>query len=140
MRRLAARCSYALPQADDARRACGERRRSRCAPPSACAEAAVAQEDWARGSDPPLVALFTARRGFPAREDLPWAQEHRQRFEEVRACALEYAAVALGVGGSELAPGERVARELISAAPYRERGHELLMQIHGDHRLSAHQA
>ena len=37
--------------------------------------------------------------------------------------------MALGVGGSELAPGERVARELIVAAPYRERGHELLMEI-----------
>src|ERR1039458_1247450 len=44
--------------------------------------------------------------------------------------ALEsYAAVALGVGGSELAPGERVARELVALAPYRERGHALLMEI-----------
>jgi DNA-binding SARP family transcriptional activator len=33
------------------------------------------------------------------------------------------------VGGSELAPGERAARELIALAPYRERGHALLMQI-----------
>ena len=53
-----------------------------------------------------------------------------QARKEIRICALEcYAAVALGVGGSELAPGERVARELIVAAPYRERGHELLMEI-----------
>jgi DNA-binding SARP family transcriptional activator len=40
-----------------------------------------------------------------------------------------YAAVALGVGGSELAPGERVARELVAASPFRERGHGLLMEI-----------
>jgi DNA-binding SARP family transcriptional activator len=94
------------------------------------AEAAVAQQDWARGWGPSLVALFTARRGFLAGEDLPWAQEHRERLEEMRICALEcYAAVALGVGGSELAPGERVARELVAVAPYRERGHELLMEI-----------
>jgi DNA-binding SARP family transcriptional activator len=94
------------------------------------AEAAVAQEDWERGWGPSLVAMFTARRGFLAREDLPWAQEHRQRLEEIHVCALEcYAAVALGVGGSELAPGERTARELVELAPYRERGHALLMEI-----------
>lgn len=94
------------------------------------AEAAVAQKDWARGWGPSLVALFTARRGFLAGEDLPWAEEHRRRLEEIRVSALEcYAAVALGVGGSELAPGERSARELVALAPYRERGHALLMEI-----------
>ena len=94
------------------------------------AEAAVAQGDWARGWGPSLIALFTARRGFLPGEDLPWADEHRRRLEEIRLLALEcYAAVALGVGGSELAPGERVARELIAAAPFRERGHALLMEI-----------
>jgi DNA-binding SARP family transcriptional activator len=94
------------------------------------AETAVAQNDWARGWGPSLVALFTARRGFLPGEDLPWAEEHRQRLHEIRVCALEcYAAVALGVGGSELAPGERVARELVALAPYRERGHALLMEI-----------
>ena len=94
------------------------------------AEAAVAQADWARGWGPSLVALFTARRGFLPGEDLPWAEEHRRRLEEIRVSALEcYAAVALGVGGSELAPGERCARELVVLAPYRERGHALLMEI-----------
>jgi SARP family transcriptional regulator, regulator of embCAB operon len=94
------------------------------------AETAVAQNDWARGWGPSLIALFTARRGFLPGEDLPWAEEHRQRLQEIRVCALEcYAAVALGVGGSELAPGERVARELVALAPYRERGHALLMEI-----------
>jgi DNA-binding SARP family transcriptional activator len=94
------------------------------------AEAAVAQQDWARGWGPSLIALFTARRGFLPAEDLPWAEEYRRRLEEIRVSALEcYAAVALGVGGSELAPGERVARELTAAAPYRERGHALLMEI-----------
>jgi SARP family transcriptional regulator, regulator of embCAB operon len=94
------------------------------------AEAAVTQGDWARGWGPSLVALFTARRGFLPRHDLPWADEHRRRLEQIRIAALEcYAAVALGVGGSELAPGERVARELIELAPYREHSHALLMQI-----------
>jgi DNA-binding SARP family transcriptional activator len=94
------------------------------------AEAAVAQQEWARGWGPSLIALFTARRGFLAGEDLPWAEEHRRRLDEIRLAALEcYAAVALGVGGSELAPGERSARELVTLAPYRERGHALLMEI-----------
>jgi SARP family transcriptional regulator, regulator of embCAB operon len=94
------------------------------------AEAAVAQHDWTRGWGPSLIAMFTARRGFLLHEDLPWADEYRQRLEETHICALEcYTAVALGIGGSELAPGERTARELIKLAPYREHGHALLMEI-----------
>jgi SARP family transcriptional regulator, regulator of embCAB operon len=94
------------------------------------AEAAVAQQDWARGWGPSLVAMFTARRGFLSNEDLPWADEFRQRLADIHVAALEcYTAVALGVGGSELAPGERSARELVALAPYGERGHALLMQI-----------
>jgi SARP family transcriptional regulator, regulator of embCAB operon len=94
------------------------------------AESAVAQADWARGWGPSLVALFIARRGFLPNQDLPWADEHRRRLQEIRCSAMEcYAAVALGVGGTELAPGERVARELVAAEPYRERAHGLLMEI-----------
>ncbi len=94
------------------------------------AESAVSQEDWARGWGPSLIALFTARRGFLTGEDLPWAEEYRRRLEEIRCAALEcYAAVALGVGGTELAPGERVARELVALEPFRERAHALLMEI-----------
>jgi DNA-binding SARP family transcriptional activator len=94
------------------------------------AETAVAQQDWARGWGPSLIAMFAARRGFLADEDLPWADEYRQRLAEIHIAALEcYAAVALGIGGSELPPGERTARELVKLAPYRERGHALLMEI-----------
>jgi DNA-binding SARP family transcriptional activator len=94
------------------------------------AESAVAQGDWARGWGPSLIALFTARRGFLAGEDLPWATEHRRRLDEIRCSALEsYAAVALGVGGTELASGEKCARELVAIAPFRERGHALLMEL-----------
>ena len=57
----------------------------------------MTQEDWARGWGPSLVALFTARRGFLPGEDLPWAEEHRRRLEDIRLAALEcYTAVALG--------------------------------------------
>jgi DNA-binding SARP family transcriptional activator len=94
------------------------------------AESSVAQREWARAWGPSLVALFVARRGLLPGEDLPWAEPHRRRLDEIRCAALEcYAAVALGVGGTELAPGERVARELVGAEPFRERAHALLMQI-----------
>jgi DNA-binding SARP family transcriptional activator len=76
------------------------------------------------------VALVIARRGFLAGEEAPWAQERRRRLEEIRIAALEcYAAVALGLGGSELATGEKAARELVVASPYREHGHALLMML-----------
>jgi DNA-binding SARP family transcriptional activator len=56
--------------------------------------------------------------------------DRRRRVEEVRASALEcYAAIALGLGGSELGTGERAARELVERAPYRERGQALLMGL-----------
>jgi DNA-binding SARP family transcriptional activator len=94
------------------------------------AESAVAQGEWARGWGPSLIALFTARRGFLPGEDLPWATEYRRRLDEIRCSALEcYAAVALGIGGTELATGEKCARELVVAAPFRERGHALLMEL-----------
>jgi DNA-binding SARP family transcriptional activator len=94
------------------------------------AETAVAQQQWVRGWGPALIAMFTARRGFLPNDDLPWADQYRQRLREIHIAALEcYAAVALGIGGSELAPGERTAHELVKLAPYRERGHALLMEL-----------
>jgi DNA-binding SARP family transcriptional activator len=94
------------------------------------AESAVAREDWAAGWGPSVVALLIARRGFLGSEDAPWTLDRRRRLEEIRIGALEcYAAVALGLGGSELATGEKAARELVATSPYRERGHGLLMAL-----------
>jgi DNA-binding SARP family transcriptional activator len=94
------------------------------------AESAVSRADWGAGWGPALVALLVARRGFLPGEEAPWAHERRRRLEEIRVEALEcYAAVALGLGGSELAVGEKAARELVAASPYRERGHALLMAL-----------
>jgi DNA-binding SARP family transcriptional activator len=39
-----------------------------------------------------------------------------------------YIAAAVQAGGCELPVGERVARRLVALAPFRERGHELLME------------
>jgi DNA-binding SARP family transcriptional activator len=94
------------------------------------AEAAVARGEWAAGWGPAQVALVVSRRGFLPGVEQSWAQERRRRLEEVRIEALECcAAVALGLGGSELPMGEKVARELVAASPYRERGFGLLMAL-----------
>jgi SARP family transcriptional regulator, regulator of embCAB operon len=94
------------------------------------AESAVARGAWRDGWGPALVALLVARRGFLGGEDMPWVQDRRRRLDAIRVSALEcYAAVALGLGGGELATGEKAARELVAASPYRERGHGLLMAL-----------
>jgi SARP family transcriptional regulator, regulator of embCAB operon len=94
------------------------------------AESAVAREAWSDGWGPSLVALLVARRGFLPGQDVAWAHERRLRLEAIRIAALEcYAAVALGLGGSELDVGEKAARELVAASPFREHGHALLMAL-----------
>jgi SARP family transcriptional regulator, regulator of embCAB operon len=94
------------------------------------AESAVAQERWAEAWGPAVVALAIARRGLLPGHDAPWIAAHRRRLREIEVAALEcYAATALGLGGCELPVGERVARDLIALAPFRESGHELLMQL-----------
>ncbi len=94
------------------------------------AESAIAQRDWARAWGLSLSALFIGRRGFLPGEDLPWVVERRRTLEDLYVRALEcYAACALGLGGPELPVGEGAARELVAAAPYRESGYRLLMEI-----------
>jgi DNA-binding SARP family transcriptional activator len=94
------------------------------------AESAVAREDWPAAWGPALVALLIARRGFLGGAELTWVLERRRRLDAIRVAALEcYAAVSLGLGGAELATGEKTARELVAASPYREHGHALLMSL-----------
>jgi len=93
------------------------------------AESALALGDPARAWGPAQVALFTARRGFLAGEDAPWIEETRRHLAALNLRALEaYGLAALRLGGTELAAAERVGRELVVLAPYRESGHRLLME------------
>ena len=93
------------------------------------AQAAVALEDWHRAWAPARAALHTASRGFLSGEDAPWIDEIRRGLEDIRLGALEcVAAVALGLGGPELAAAERAGRMLVDAAPFRESGHLYLMR------------
>ena len=92
------------------------------------AESSVAQGEWARAWGPAQVALFVAERGFLPGEDLPWADEIRDRLADVRLAALEcYAGAELGLAGPELAGAVRAARQLVHLAPLRESGYRHLM-------------
>ncbi|HJZ61406.1 MAG TPA: BTAD domain-containing putative transcriptional regulator [Miltoncostaeaceae bacterium] len=94
------------------------------------AESAAAQGDWPRCWGPSLAAHMIARRGFMPGCDGEWIDRRRRRLEEIQTSALEsYTACAIGIGGGELAVGEKAARELVALAPYREHGYALLMRV-----------
>jgi DNA-binding SARP family transcriptional activator len=93
------------------------------------AESALAQADWSRAWAAAQTSLFVSRRGFLPEEDLPWVAPVRRELEDIYLRSLEtYTAAALHLGGTELATAERASRELVTAAPFRESGHRLLMQ------------
>jgi SARP family transcriptional regulator, regulator of embCAB operon len=93
------------------------------------AESQIALERWKDAWGPALVALFIAEREFLPGEDAPWIDAERYRLGEVRLRALEaYAAAALGIGGTELAAAVRSARRLVTLAPLRETGYQVLMR------------
>jgi DNA-binding SARP family transcriptional activator len=92
------------------------------------AESALALHEWGRAWGAAQISLFVARRGFLPDEDLDWAITTRRELDETYLRALEtYATAALYLGSTELPTAERAARELISAAPFRESGHRTLM-------------
>ena len=94
------------------------------------AESAVAAEQWAAAWGPGRVAQHIAVRGFLPGEDAPWIDETRARLDEIHIRALELVTRAcLAIGGAELDTAERSARSLVKAAPYRESGYRLLMDV-----------
>ncbi len=95
------------------------------------AEAAVHTRDWTRAAAAATVAFTISDRGFLPGEEAPWVVERRRWLEDVLVRALECDGEArLGIGGSEIAAAERVARRLVALAPYRESGYRLLMEAH----------
>ncbi len=93
------------------------------------AESAVAQMGWTRAWGPVLAALFVAERDFLPGEDAPWIDDIRHQLAMIHLRALEaYAAIELGIGGTELDGAVRAGRQLIRLAPLRERGYRYLMQ------------
>jgi DNA-binding SARP family transcriptional activator len=94
------------------------------------AEGAVTRKDWHAAWGPARLAQHIAARGFLPGEEAPWIDERRRQVEGLYLRSLELAAQAcLGIGGAELVTGERTARTLIAADPYRETGYRLLMEL-----------
>ena len=93
------------------------------------AESQAALGHWKHAWGPSLVAMFVAEREFLPGEDAPWIGEQRERLAESRLCALQaYALAALGIGGTELPAAVRAGRQLVSLAPLRESGYQVLMR------------
>jgi predicted ATPase/DNA-binding SARP family transcriptional activator len=94
------------------------------------AEAALAAGDAERALNQARVARELTEPGFLPGFDNPWVEERRRQVEELHLRALGcIAAAGVSLGGAGLGPGERAARELISAAPLHELGYRLLMEI-----------
>jgi SARP family transcriptional regulator, regulator of embCAB operon len=93
------------------------------------AESQVALGHWTRAWGPSLTAVFIAEREFLPGEDAPWIGEQRQHLADIRLRALEaYAVAALGIGSTELPAAVRAGRQLVSLAPLRESGYQVLMR------------
>ena len=93
------------------------------------AESNIAAGHWAESWGPAGVAYHVARRPLLQGEDRPWLDEWRRRLEDIMLRGLEcFAQARLGLGGPTLPQAEDAARQLIELAPYRETGHQILIQ------------
>jgi DNA-binding SARP family transcriptional activator/tetratricopeptide (TPR) repeat protein len=92
------------------------------------ADAALARSDWRSAFDDATAAVEVASGGFLTGHEAPWVEECRREVDELRLRVLECVAGAgVALGGAELAAGERAARALIEALPFRESGYRFLM-------------
>jgi len=93
------------------------------------AESACALHDWCRAWGASLGAMLVAKRPLLGVFEAEWIDDWRRTLDDVLVRSLEcYAAACLGLRGTELAGGERAARELVRLAPLRESGSALLME------------
>lgn len=93
------------------------------------AESHIARGEWAEAWGPSGIAYHVASRPLLQGLDRPWLDEWRRRLDEVRLRGLEcFARARLGLGGPTLPQAEECARRLIELAPYRETGHQILME------------
>lgn len=88
---------------------------------------ALAVGDSAGAWTPAHVILL---RGFMPGHGGPWIDDMRRELHDMLLDALECAVKAkLGIGGREVEHADRLARLLVTRAPYRESGHALLMRV-----------
>ncbi|MBW8059337.1 MAG: DNA-binding protein [Solirubrobacterales bacterium] len=93
------------------------------------ADEALEARKWREAWIQAHITINIAGRLFLAEVDAPWVRETRADLKELELRAMETITQAgIGLGGSELAGAERVARALIRAAPFRESGYLNLMR------------
>jgi DNA-binding SARP family transcriptional activator len=93
------------------------------------AEYHVANGEWAEAWGPAGIAYHVANRPLLQGHDRAWLEEWRRRLDDIRLRGLECVAQArLGLGGPTLPQAETCGRRLIELAPYRESGHQILME------------
>jgi SARP family transcriptional regulator, regulator of embCAB operon len=93
------------------------------------AESQIALERWKEAWAPALVAMIITEREFLPAEDAAWIEDERRQLADIKLRALQaYAVAALGIGGTELPAAVRTGRRLARLAPFRESGHQVLMQ------------
>lgn len=93
------------------------------------AESAIALGRYKDAWLPARIALSVTRREFMADHEGEWIERRRRELADVRLSALEcIGQIGLRLGSTELPAAERAARSLIELAPFRESGHQLLME------------
>ncbi|MEN2742250.1 BTAD domain-containing putative transcriptional regulator [Microbacterium sp. X-17] len=93
------------------------------------AESQVALGHWAAAWGPAIGAMLVAQREFLPGEDAGWIEEERRTLADILVRALDaYAAATLEMGGTELPAAVRAGRRLVSVAPLRETGYQVLMR------------
>jgi len=93
------------------------------------AESYVANGEWADAWGPAGIAYHVASRPLLQGHDRPWLDDWRRRLNDVRLRGLECVAAArLGLGGPTLPQAADCASRLIELAPFRETGHQILME------------
>lgn len=93
------------------------------------AEAAILRQDWTDACVACDITYAIGVRELLPGLDAPWVDEQRRLLGEVYLSGREhYAEVGLALGGVELSAAQRAARQVLAAAPYRERAHALLMR------------
>jgi DNA-binding SARP family transcriptional activator len=94
------------------------------------AESALSSEDWHGGYLPSHAAYLIGFRPFLMGHEAPWIDAWRRRVAEVGIRGLEvHTRCLLELPSESRTETERTARRLIQAAPFRESGHRLLMEL-----------
>lgn len=93
------------------------------------AETFLAVKDWREAFHPSHTAYLIGFRTFMLGHEAPWIDEWRPRVAEIGLRGLEcHVRTLIELDSEPDAEAERMARQLVRTAPFRETGHRLLME------------